>query len=203
MLQTEKSAEAKTAETQITLTTALKEWSVAVDALAQGETILLLRKGGIKESQGKFTAEAQQVVLFPTFEHQKPELLKPQYRDAVQPVTPGWHPETITLKAWANITHIFLTDDALKVEALSAFHIWQPNLAQERLNWKPKQPLYVLALRAYRFPEPIVLTWDAAYGGCRSWVPLKTGIEVNEGVQAAVTEADYALKVEAIAAALL
>jgi hypothetical protein len=203
MLQTDKSAEAKTAETQITLTTALKEWSVAVDALAQGETILLLRKGGIKESQGKFAAEAQKVVLFPTFEHQKPALLKPQYRDKVQPVTPGWHPETITLKAWANITHIFLTDDALKVEALSAFHIWQTNLAQERLNWKPKQPLYVLALRAYRFPEPIVLPWDTAYGGCRSWVPLKAVIEVNEGVQAAVSEADYDLKVEAIAAALL
>jgi hypothetical protein len=203
MLQTDKSAETKTAETQITLTTALKEWSVAVEALAQGETILLLRKGGIKESQGKFSAEAQQFALFPTFEHQKPKLLKPQYRDKVQPVTPGWHPETITLKAWANITHIFLTDDALKVEALSAFHIWQPNLAQERLHWKAKQPLYVLALRAYRFPDPIVLPWDAAYGGCRSWVPLKAGIEVNEGAQAAVSEADYDLKVEAIAAALL
>ena len=80
-------------KSQITLTTALKEWSVAIDALAQGKTILLLRKGGIKESQGKFSAEANQAVLLPTFEHQKPELLKPQYRDAVKPVEQGWHPK--------------------------------------------------------------------------------------------------------------
>ncbi len=193
----------QTKQPKTTLTTALKEWSVAVDALAQGETMVLLRKGGIREHQGKFAAEASRVVLFPTFEHQKPDLLKPQYRDSVQLVTPGWHPETITLKAWADITHIFLTDDAQKVEALSAFHIWQSNLAQERLKWKPKQPLYVLALRAYRFSEPIILPWDASYGGCRSWVDLKSSIDVNEWGQAVIAEADYQEKVEAIATLLL
>ncbi|TVQ05475.1 MAG: DUF1802 family protein, partial [Leptolyngbya sp. DLM2.Bin27] len=30
----------------------LKEWQVAVTALRQGETILLLRKGGIREAKG-------------------------------------------------------------------------------------------------------------------------------------------------------
>ncbi|MGC1307222.1 MAG: DUF1802 family protein [Phormidesmis sp.] len=164
--------------------TALKEWSVAVDALAQGETIMLLRKGGIKEQQGKFSAEADRAVLFPTFEHQKPELLKPQYRARVKPVEKGWHPQTITLKAWADITHIFLTDEADKVEALSAFHIWQAQLAQERLKWKPKQPLYVLTLRVYRFAEPIAVSWQATYGGCKSWIGLAQGVEaqLNEPV---------------------
>ena len=111
---------------------ALKEWSVAVDALAAGETILLLRKGGIKENKGKFLAEAENVVLFPTFEHQKPHLLKPDYSSHVVPVESGWHPETITLKAWAQITHIFLTQDIAQVNALHAFHIWQPELVTER-----------------------------------------------------------------------
>ncbi len=108
------------------LKAALKDWSVAIDALAQGETIVLLRKGGIKEHQGRFSAAADRAILFPTFEHQRPELLKPQYQAAVVPVVTGWHPETITLKAWADITHIFLTDDEAEVAALSALHIWQP-----------------------------------------------------------------------------
>ena len=56
------------------LQTALKEWSVAVDALAEGEMMVLLRKGGIKEDNGRFQAQAQKAILFPTFEHQKPEL---------------------------------------------------------------------------------------------------------------------------------
>ncbi len=191
-----------TANSQTTLTTALKEWSVAIDALAQGKTILLLRKGGIKESQGKFSAEASQVVLFPTFEHQKPELLKPQYRDAVRPAEQGWHPKTVMLKAWADITNIFLTDDADKVAALSAFHIWQPNLAQERLKWRPKQPLYVLTLRTYRFPEPITLSWHESYGGCRSWLSLANGIAADREGSEAMNEAEYLEQVKKIAQVL-
>ncbi|MGB3295456.1 MAG: DUF1802 family protein [Phormidesmis sp.] len=177
--------------------TALKEWSVAVDALAAGETILLLRKGGIKEHQGRFSAEANRVALFPTFEHQRPELLKPQYRKSVEAVPQGWHPETITLKAWADITHIFLTDDADKVAALAAFHIWQPQLAQARLKWKPKQPLYILTLRAYRLAEPAIVPWQATYSGCRSWLPFELKTDLIDSLPA-VADADYRTTVEAI-----
>lgn len=184
------------------LNTALKEWSVAVDALANGETILLLRKGGIKEAEGKFSAAAEQVLLFPTFEHQKPELLKSNYQKAVVPVEKGWHPPTIMLKVWAEITHIFLTDDADQVAALADFHIWQPQLAQERLKWKPKQPLYVLTLKAYRLPSPLALPWQSAYGGCRSWLTLPEGVEVENQGEPVIAAADYQNQVDAIAAVL-
>lgn len=179
------------------ITAALKEWSVAVDALAAGETILLLRKGGIKEDNGQFSAQADRAMLFPTFEHQRRDLLKPQYQSAVEPVTPGWHPQTIELKAWAEITHIFLTHEAEQVAALETFHIWQPHLAEERLKWKPSQPLYVLLLRAYRLLSPVIISWQSAYGGCRSWIDLAQGIETEGGV-AAISEADYQAKVAAI-----
>mgnify|MGYP001791569615 FL=1 len=179
---------------------ALKEWSVAVDALANGDTMLLLRKGGIKESGGAFSAQAHQVVLFPTFEHQQPELLKLQYQESVEPVATGWHPETITLKAWADITNIFLTHDAEKVAALADFHIWRPNLAQARLKWKAKQPLYVLALRTYRLPERVTVLWEDAYGGCRSWITLCDDVACEESDElAAITSTDYQQKVNAIA----
>ena len=181
------------------INTALKEWSVAVDALADGATMLLLRKGGIKESGGSFSAQADQVVLFPTFEHQKSELLKPQYQSTVRPVEQGWHPQTITLKAWAEITNIFLTHDAEKVAALSDFHIWQPNLAEARLKWKANQPLYVLALRTYRLTEAMVVNWDDAYGGCRSWITLVNDVVVEPSDElAAIATSDYQSKVSAI-----
>ncbi|EDX84154.1 conserved domain protein [Synechococcus sp. PCC 7335] len=165
------------------INTALKEWSIAVDAIAQGTQVILLRKGGIKEDQGRFRTQSDQVVLFPTFEHQKPELLKSDYKgfnyqNSVLPVASGWHPEKITLKVWAQITDIFLTTAADQVSALSDFHIWQPQLATERLQWKPKQPLYILALRAYQLSVPVEIVWNSAlYGGCRSWVPLDQPIE--------------------------
>ena len=167
------------------LNTALKEWSVAVDAIALGSQIILLRKGGIKEDQGHFRTQSDRVVLFPTFEHQKPELLKSDYKgvnyqSSVVPVASGWHPEKITLKIWAQITHIFLTTEADQISALSEFHIWQPQLASERLKWKPKQPLYVILLRAYRLAAPVEINWNSElYGGCRSWVSLNHPIEVS------------------------
>ena len=62
-------------------------------AIAKGETILLLRKGGIKEHQGKFSAEAARVVLFPTFEHQRPALLKPAYQSLALADFHIWQPQ--------------------------------------------------------------------------------------------------------------
>ena len=182
--------------------TALKEWSVAVDALANGDTSVLLRKGGIKESQSTFSAESETVILFPTFEHQKPELLKSAYQKAVVPVEKGWHPPTIMLTAWAEITHIFLTDDAEQISALADFHIWKPQLAQDRLKWKPKQPLYVLTLRAYRLPSPVALPWQPEYGGCRSWLTFPEGVEVPDLDEPVIATADYQRQVDAIAAVL-
>ena len=181
--------------------TALKEWSVAVDALTKGETIVLLRKGGIKEQSGRFKAQAEQAVLFPTFEHQKPELLKPKYQALVEPVRSGWHPQTIELKAWAQITHIFLTTDEAKVAALADFHVWQPQLAQERLKWKPNQPLYVMALRVYSLPAPVTIPWLESYRGCRSWVELNEALVVDD-LLPAIADADYNAQVAEIAALL-
>lgn len=180
-----------------TIETALKEWSVAVDALAKGETAVLLRKGGIKEAGGRFSAQAEQVVLFPTFEHQQPALLKPQYQSLVTPVEAGWHPGAIALKAWAKIEHIFLTTDEAKVAALADFHIWNSQLAQERLKWKPNQPLYVMMLRAYSLPEPVNVPWQASYGGCRSWISLDRALTVDEA-EPAMSDADYNATVSAI-----
>ena len=181
--------------------TALKEWSVAVDALSKGETVVLLRKGGIKEEQGKFLAQAESALLFPTFEHQKAALLKPKYQSQVVPVSSGWHPQAIELKAWAEITEIFLTLDEEKVAALADFHIWQPQLAQERLKWKPKQPLYVMALRVYLLSQPLSISWSDRYQGCRSWISLEEALTVDKK-QPAISEADYSTLVGEIAALL-
>jgi hypothetical protein len=49
---------------------ALKEWAVVVQSLAAGKQILLLRKGGLYERQGKFSTEPTEFFFFPTYIHQ-------------------------------------------------------------------------------------------------------------------------------------
>lgn len=149
---------------------ALKEWAIAVDALTQGETILLLRKGGIREEQGHFTVAHRQVWLYPTYEHQQPHLLKSPYHQQVQPVASGWHPEVVLIKAWAEVTDIFAIDEAETVMALLPFHIWNEAFVSDRLRWKPRQPLYGLLLRVYALEAPVTIPYRVEYGGCKSWI---------------------------------
>src|SRR4029450_11696583 len=62
---------------------ALKEWAVIVHALLEGEQVLDVRKGGLREDGRHFGLQATRVWLYPTAEHQQPELLKPAYRHMV------------------------------------------------------------------------------------------------------------------------
>lgn len=183
----------------LTVTTALKEWAVAVHALAQGETILLLRKGGIQESA--FSVVQTQFWLYPTYEHQKPHLLKPAYANQVTPVASGWHPEAIDILAWAEITHAFQVSEANLIEALFPFHIWTEAFVTERLKWKPRASVSVLLLRVYRLPQPQSLLYRPEYGGCKSWIELETCLSSNASLPA-LSEEDYQQQVQALTTAL-
>ncbi|MBW4472308.1 MAG: DUF1802 family protein [Stenomitos rutilans HA7619-LM2] len=188
------------------MTHALKEWQVAVHALEQGETILLLRKGGIRDARGTFTVAHERFWLYPTHEHQRSHLVKEQYADAITPVEPGWHPETVRIASWAQIIDRFEVSDAAVVAALHPFHIWHETFVVERLKWKPSQPLSILLLRVYTLPQPQMLSYEAAYGGCKSWLDLTpmsaqhaSLMEGSENLPV-LGDADYAAQREAIQA---
>jgi hypothetical protein len=178
-------------------THALKEWAVAVNALEAGKTILLLRKGGIREVGGRFQVEHSQVLLYPTYEHQKPDLLKPSYAEQVTPVASGWHSETIRIGSWAEITDIFAVTETLIVEQLLPYHIWNEQWASDRLHWKPNQPLYVLLLRVYKLPQPAMISYSPAYGGCKSWLDLFQPISLQESLPV-LDESQYQQQVKKI-----
>lgn len=164
---------------QLNLTSALKEWAVAVEALEQGKTIMLLRKGGISEQGGRFQVKSDRVLLYPTYEHQQPTLLKSGYSDRVTPVTSGWHPETITISSWAEITDILPVSEENTIEALLPYHIWNEQLTRDRLKWKPRQPIYILLLRAYKL-APQTIAYSSEYGGCKSWIDITDAIALDD-----------------------
>ena len=175
---------------QSTTIHALKEWAIAVEALEQGKTIMLLRKGGIHEQGGRFKVAHDQVLLYPTHEHQQPFLLKPEYAKQVTPVTSGWHPETIRISSWAAITDILLVSDQTVVNDLLPFHIWNEQFISDRLRWKARQPLYILLLRTYKLNPIQTIPYNAAYGGCKSWINLAAPIDVTN-TQPVLDDATY------------
>lgn len=185
----------------INTTHALKEWSVAVDALEEGKTILLLRKGGIREEGKSFKVAWDEVLLYPTFEHQQPDLLKSEYADKVSPVASGWHPETVRIGAWAKITDIFPVSYQPSILALLPYAIWNEKFVTDRLKWKPSQPMYVLLLRVYKLAQPQFISYHSEYGGCKSWIDLISPIS-TEGSQPVLSDAEYVKQANAIRGAI-
>lgn len=169
---------------------ALKEWAIAIQALEVGDTVMLLRKGGIHEKNGRFQVAHEQVLLYPTYEHQQPFLLKPEYTHRVHPVTSGWHPETVKISSWATITDILPVSDEETVNKLIPFHIWNENFISDRLKWKARQPLYVLLLRTYKLTKVEEIPYLPQYGGCKSWIDLEKEITV-QGSQPVLSDAEY------------
>lgn len=173
----------------------LKEWQVAVTALLKGETILLLRKGGIREAKGQFSLAARQVLLLPTTEHQKAALLKDAFRPLMAEEVA--HDDQVRFDGWATITHALPLSAEVEVSTLLPYLVWNEQFVAERLNWQPDRPLYALLLRAYRFQQPLLLPRHRGYSGCRSWVEIGQEVEVENDTPA-LSEADYQQQVETI-----
>jgi hypothetical protein len=165
-----------TASTQIvpgsSTVPALKEWAVVVHALLEGEQIIDIRKGGIREDGRHFDLPSRRFWLYPTAEHQRPELLKAAYRHTIDLADAAPVGESITLRGWADVVDAVTITEPEHLEALEGKLIWTDEYAASRLKWKKRDPLWVLVLRVHRLREPLTVAWSDGYGGCTSWVTL-------------------------------
>src|SRR3954451_21798750 len=62
---------------------AFKEWAVAVGALAGGEQLITLRKGGIVGGNKHFESEHDRFFAYPTFDHQQGQFARVSHRPEV------------------------------------------------------------------------------------------------------------------------
>jgi hypothetical protein len=81
-------------------------------------------------------------------------------------------PDRVRIRAWAEVTDHWTTDDPRIVDGLSPFHVWTPDYAMKRLQWKRRHPLHVMLLRVHRIPRPVTVRVRDEYHGCRSWVEI-------------------------------
>src|SRR6187402_2864851 len=66
---------------------AFKEWAAVCESLAVGRQTIILRKGGIQETGGSFTAEHSAFWLYPTNFHQAAEGLTAEAAEFVARAT--------------------------------------------------------------------------------------------------------------------
>ena len=160
---------------------ALKEWSIAVDALAKGNQIIVLRKGGIHREDRNFRMIHDEFLLYPTFEHQKSEILKRPYNDQIKNL-PYIHDNhrSIVFSHWAKLTAKYELTDQNTLNKLSPYHIWTQDYAEKRLHWRPSYPLTIALLRIHTLDQPQVVPVKKEYIGCKSWVKIDQRIDLGK-----------------------
>ena len=155
----------------------LKEWAVAVRALERGETALVVRKGGIREKA--FAVKDSRFLLLPGYEHQKPELLKPEYRELLKEIPNLTDDGPLRFTSFAEVRGAYEVSEPESLAAIDPYHMWTPEYAESRFRWRPKKPLTVLVLRTYLLPEPVELPNSEAYAGCKSWIELDEPVSIS------------------------
>ncbi len=180
---------------------ALKEWAVAIKALREGRQILLVRKGGIREETRDFRIRAEQFLLFPTYEHQNADQLRPEFVGDLAGVLATHASGTVRIDTWAELTDQFEVTEPWQIEAILPYYCWSLKYAEERLRWKPRHPLLVMAVRAYLLAEPVDVPNRPEYSGCKSWLSLPQ-MPSLAGMQPALDDATYAEQVATVRAAL-
>jgi hypothetical protein len=171
-----------------TLQHALKEWAVAVRALERGETALVVRKGGIREKA--FAVSRTRFLLLPGYEHQRPELLKGEYRGLMGGISDLSDDGPLRFSSFAEVEGAYEVSEAEELSALDEHHMWTPEYAESRFKWRPKKPLTVLVLRTYLLPEMVELPYRDEYGGCKSWTELQEPVSID-GARAALSDEDF------------
>jgi hypothetical protein len=167
---------------------ALKEWAVTVRALERGETALVVRKGGIREKA--FALPRTRFLLLPGYEHQRPELLKGEYRGLMKDIPDLADDGPLRFSSFAEVEGAYEISEAEELAALDPHHMWTPEYARSRFKWRPKKPLTVLVLRTYLLPETVELSYRDEYGGCKSWIELQEPVAVD-GARPALSGEDF------------
>ena len=182
---------------------ALKEWAATGDALASGEQIILLRKGGILDEDGVFHLEHRAFWLLPTYEHQDITLVKPPYQATVAASRPqpGENRDFVLLRLWARVERVWALHEADEDALRAATHIWSGNYLDLRFSYKPERPLLCAALRVYALPHAHRIEMQREFTGCRSWIELRESLTLA-GAQPALSDEEFGAQLAALAALL-
>ncbi len=149
---------------------ALKEWATVLEAMARGEQLVLIRKGGLIEPGSGFTLQAETFVFYPTFEHQAVQYLRPEFAGSFDAAVQRRAPEGfVAVELAGQAVASTVTPDAAVVERLRPYHIYNDAFLTQRLKWQSDTPLTVVVGRAFRLTEPLRITGKPQYSGRKCW----------------------------------
>lgn len=152
---------------------AFKEWAVVVDALARGEQILILRKGGIREQRGEFHVDHAGFWLFPTQYHEAERSIIASKRPALRELAGAAPRDAVDIQFYAVADPVLQINDPSLLSRLQGRHIWTEQILRQRFEFGREPGLHALIVRVHQLARPERFALRDTYGGCKSWVTLE------------------------------
>jgi hypothetical protein len=178
--------------------TALKEWSVVVDALARGAVIALVRKGGIREQRAGFVVRHDRFLLYPTYFHESSagiaSRLLPELHALPAPPVPGM----VHVTHVADVARVWHVETLEPLRRIEAEHPLAWPSVESRFHYRGTPGVQVVALRIATLRTPARVPELHRYRGCVSWLELGEDVDV-EGAAPVVGDAEFARRLSAIA----
>jgi hypothetical protein len=167
-------------DTSLTERTALKEWAVLVDAMAHGEIVAMVRKGGIREQRAGFAVRHERFFFYPTFFHEKEHELQPRFVSTLARAHARRPDEgTIRLEYLADVVGLWEVKELERLRDIESDHGLAWHAVESRFNYKNNPGVQVVAVRVSRLEAPVVIPEIRRYQGCVSWVALDESIDVS------------------------
>jgi len=182
--------------------TALKEWAVLVDAMARGDVVAMVRKGGIREQRAGFQVRHDRFLLYPTYFHEKAAEVAPRLLPTLETSHARRPPEgVVRVEYVADVAAVWRVGDLARMAAVAGEHGLAPAAVESRFHYRNRPGVQLVAVRFARLPAPVELVERRRYAGCVSWVELDDEIDVR-GASPVVPAADFARRLDALRAAL-
>lgn len=181
---------------------ALKEWAVLVEAMARGNLIAMIRKGGIRENRAGFDVRHDRFLLYPTYFHEKLDELAERFRSTLAAAHADRPPEgMIQLRYVAHVVAVWLVTDLEKLRTIDHEHGLTWGAVESRFRYRNEPRVHVVAVRVAKLPLVVTLAEARRYTGCVSWVKLDEDVDVA-GAQPVLDDASFAMRMAKLESAL-
>ena len=182
--------------------TALKEWAILVDAMARGDIVAMVRKGGIREQRAGFQVRHDRFLLYPTYFHEKAAELAPRFLGGLEAAHARRPAEgRLRVEYVARVAAVWAVGDLARLPAIEGEHGLAPSAVESRFHYKNRPGVQVVAVRLARLPEAVEVPEQRRYAGCVSWVVLDEAVNVG-GAAPVIPEPAFARRLAALRDAL-
>ncbi|MBK5188140.1 MAG: DUF1802 family protein [Gemmatimonadaceae bacterium] len=177
---------------------ALKEWAVLVSAMARGDLIAMIRKGGIRENRAGFDVRHDRFLLYPTYFHEKLNELAERFHSTLDAAHANRPPQgMIELRYVANVAAVWQVTELDRLRAIDGEHGLTWGAVESRFRYRDDPHVHVVAVRIAVLPAAVSLPEVRRYTGCVSWVKLDQDVDVS-GARPVLDDQSFATRMRAL-----